>query len=323
MPNTIKYSTGSDTLSLKKGNFYIGVGDVSKYPTSTTGHWSAINPPSGGYTIYEYKTSDGPSIRVPVDNATLVDYANRLYSGSTSVINNYIDAISYLNQIPTILCVNREYEPIITDGLTLHVDAGYVPSAIFYFAGGYWKDMSYNSNNGNIINGGGWSSGGGFFIFNGTNSYVNAGTTSTLDITGNLTVSSWVVPTGFSTQGNIVAKNTNLGYRMRFQSDGTFWMYSNGNSLTSPSAYTINNWYYVTAVFSSTGLKMYVNGSLVNSNSTAFSPSYSTSSFYIGCFSSTQEFFQGYISIVSVYNRELSGTEILQNFNAQRSRYGI
>lgn len=30
MSNTIKYSTTGDTFSLKKGNFYIGVGDVSK-----------------------------------------------------------------------------------------------------------------------------------------------------------------------------------------------------------------------------------------------------------------------------------------------------
>ena len=110
---------------------------------------------------------------------------------------------------------------------------------------------------------------------------------------------------------------------MRFQSNGTFWMYSNGNSLTSPSAYTINNWYYVTAVFTSSGLKMYVNGNPVNSNFVPFNPSYSSSNFYIGAFSPTQEFFQGAISIISVYNRELSSTEILQNFNAQKTRFGL
>ena len=30
MPNLIKYSTTGDTQSLKKGNFYFGVGDVPK-----------------------------------------------------------------------------------------------------------------------------------------------------------------------------------------------------------------------------------------------------------------------------------------------------
>ena len=30
MPNAIKYSTTGDTLSLKKGNIFFGVGDVGK-----------------------------------------------------------------------------------------------------------------------------------------------------------------------------------------------------------------------------------------------------------------------------------------------------
>jgi hypothetical protein len=149
------------------------------------------------------------------------------------------------------------------------------------------------------------------------------GNNTILNITGNLTTSAWVNPASFTNYGNIISKNSNTGYRMRFQSDGTFWMYSNGNSLTSPSTYTVNSWYYVTAVFSSSGLKMYVNGNLVNSNGTAFNPSYSTSAFYVGCFSSTQELFHGGISVISIYNRELSSTEILQNFNAQKSRYGL
>lgn len=35
MPNAIKYNTSAETLALKKGNFYIGTGDVSKGPTSS------------------------------------------------------------------------------------------------------------------------------------------------------------------------------------------------------------------------------------------------------------------------------------------------
>ena len=322
MPNTIKYSTGSDSLSLRKGNFYIGVGDVSKYPTSTTGHWSAINPPSGGFTIYENKTSDGPSIRVAVDQPTLVDYAKRLYGGNPYMVSVF-EALIYLNQTSTIICTDRIYEPIITDGLVLHLDATYAPSSSFFMSG-YWNDISYNNIPCFFMNGTGFSyASNGYFYFNGLNSYAMNGNNTILNITGNLTTSAWVNPASFTNYGNIISKNSNTGYRMRFQSDGTFWMYSNGNSLTSPSTYTVNSWYYVTAVFSSSGLKMYVNGNLVNSNGTAFNPSYSTSAFYVGCFSSTQELFHGGISVISIYNRELSSTEILQNFNAQKSRYGL
>jgi hypothetical protein len=52
MPNAIKYNTSAETLALKKGNFYIGTGDVGKGPTSSTGFYNGITPPSGGYTIY-------------------------------------------------------------------------------------------------------------------------------------------------------------------------------------------------------------------------------------------------------------------------------
>ena len=62
MSNPIKYSTGVETLALKSGNFYIGTGDVGKGPTNTTGYYNGITPPSGDYTIYLNKASQGPSI---------------------------------------------------------------------------------------------------------------------------------------------------------------------------------------------------------------------------------------------------------------------
>ena len=51
MANPIKYNTSAETLALKKGNFYIGTGDVGKGPTSSTGYYNGITPPSGGFTM--------------------------------------------------------------------------------------------------------------------------------------------------------------------------------------------------------------------------------------------------------------------------------
>jgi hypothetical protein len=59
MPNPIKYNTSAETLVLKKGNFWIGTNDVGKGPTSTTGFYNGITPPSGGFTIYVNKAG-GP-----------------------------------------------------------------------------------------------------------------------------------------------------------------------------------------------------------------------------------------------------------------------
>jgi hypothetical protein len=53
MPNAIKYNVSAETLALKKGNFWIGTGDVGKGPTSSTGYYNGITPPSGGYKYYK------------------------------------------------------------------------------------------------------------------------------------------------------------------------------------------------------------------------------------------------------------------------------
>ena len=318
-PNFIKYSTTPDDKSIKSGNYSIGVASGTTYgPTSSTSYWSGISPPTSGYTIYENKVSDGPSIRVPSSSVVLIDYANRLYSGSS--ITTEEGALSYFNGLNDVICTNINYEEIVTSGLTLLFDAGFTPS--YPKSGTSWTDLSFSGNNATLYSGPTYnSSNGGSVVFDGTDDYCLAG--PGLAITGNLTVTAWVRPTSFANQGNIVSKTANLGYRMRFQSTGTFWMYSNGNTITSPSAYTINNWFHTVGVFSSTGLRMYINGSIVQSNGTPFTPSYAASSFIVGGNSTTQELFQGRIANVSVYNRALSSTEVLQNYNAQKARFGL
>ena len=82
MPNPIKYNTGAETLALQKGNFWIGTGAVGKGPTSITGYYNGITPPSGGYTIYLNKASGGPSIYCPADNSQLISLTNSIAGAS-------------------------------------------------------------------------------------------------------------------------------------------------------------------------------------------------------------------------------------------------
>lgn len=213
---------------------------------------------------------------------------------------------------------------IVTDGLVFYVDAANTKS---YVSGSTtWADI-VAGNNVTLINGPIFTSANsGGIIYDGTNDYSAAGTSETFNITGNLTVCAWVRPTGsFSTQGNIVSKNGNAGYRMRFQSNGTFWIYANGNTITSPLSYSLNNWYHTTAAFTSSGLRMYINGNLLNSNSTPFNPSYSIpSNFYIGAVNATGgELFRGTVSMVNLYNRALNINEVRQNYNSTKTRFGL
>jgi hypothetical protein len=87
MPNPIKYSTSVQTLALKKGNYWIGTGDVGKGPTSVTDYYNGITPPSGGYTIYLNKASGGPSIYTAANDSQLILLTNSI-SVSTNLIKN-------------------------------------------------------------------------------------------------------------------------------------------------------------------------------------------------------------------------------------------
>ena len=87
MPNAIKYNVSAETLALKKGNFWIGTGDVGKGPTSSTGFYNGITPPTGGYAIYLNKASGGPSIYTVNTEAQLTGLTNTI-SVTTNLVTN-------------------------------------------------------------------------------------------------------------------------------------------------------------------------------------------------------------------------------------------
>jgi hypothetical protein len=107
MPNAIKYNVSAETLALKKGNFWIGTGDVGKGPTSSTGYYNGITPPSGGYTIYLNKASGGPSIYTVTNDAQLISLTNTIAGASYTTVN---ECLVYFAGQTDKMCVNRDYE---------------------------------------------------------------------------------------------------------------------------------------------------------------------------------------------------------------------
>ena len=91
----------------------------------------------------------------------------------------------------------------------------------------------------------------------------------------------------------------------------------------------MNTWNYVGGVVINGGedIKLYVNGietsysgGVLNSGTIT----YSTNQLYIGARSAgSLEPFVGNIATSQIYNRVLSSTEILQNYNAQKARFGL
>lgn len=161
------------------------------------------------------------------------------------------------------------------------------------------------------------------FNDNASGNYMDCGNASALQITGAITIDAWVKPTTYSSVGNIVSKNFNSGYRFRLDSTGSLWWYVSGNALQGGTV-ALNTWAHVTVSGSNTGLSAYINGVLVAANNTAYTPtSAGTSNLYVGCGIPGSETFNGTIASVKIYKRALTADEIAQNFNAQRSRYGL
>jgi len=320
MPNAIKYTTGSETLALKKGNFYIGTGDVGKGPTSSTGYYNGITPPSGGYTIYLNKESGGPSIYTASNDAQLISLTNSIAGQSYTTVN---ECLVYFAGQTDKVCVNRDYEGIITNGLVLNLDAGFTPS--YPRSGTTWSNVSLSGNNGTLTNGPTYTSQyGGGIVFDGTNDYVKCLFSSvpvqgpgTISFFGYYSLNSGVLNTITITSGTQAIQ---IGTRSGI---GTIWKYG-GNPLLTYTLPTVNQIAQWTTTFDGQNVAVYINGVLNASTTSAQNQSSNSTTFYIGTFEDIgSEAFPGGIYNCQVYNRILSSSEILQNYNAQKGRFGL
>ena len=330
-PNFIKYSTTPDDKSIKVGNYSIGVASGTTYgPTSSTSYWSGISPPTSGYTIYENKVTNGPSIRVPSDSATLIDYANRLYSGSS--ITTEAGALVYFNSLNTVICVNRNYEEIVTSGLTLLLDAGFTPS--YPKSGTSWTDLSFSGNNGTLINGPTFnSSNGGSIVFDGTNDYVNLSDSDNWFYTGNFTIEFWYY---FNSVPDSLGQ---FFYNQRVNGDNYFFIFAmntkwefdsyiggvQGPKITYPTTHNTGTWNCISLTRIENNFSLYLNSTLVGSQTNSSNLINLNAPLEFGRWSGgPSRYINASVSSLKIYKgRGLTTTEIQQNFNAQKSRFGL
>ena len=328
LPNPIKYSASAQTLALKKGNYWIGTGDVGKGPTSTTDYYNGITPPSGGYTIYLNKASGGPSIYTAANDSQLISLSNTI-AGQTFA--TAAAALDWYNGQTDKMVFNRDYESIVTNGLVLNLDAGFSPS--YPTTGTTWYDVSSGGNTGTLTNGPTFnSSSGGWIVFDGVDDYLNSSLNIEAATSSNLqTFCSWL--NGTSVNSSFFGSGANgtgqFHIILNFQSDGQLrfaesYYGGGGGSLDQTNLATVSAnpaWNYACVV--KTGIStfdVYFNGSKVISNATKAATS--SAPFSLGRWW-TGMYIPSRISSIQVYNRALSASEVLQNYNAQKSRFGL
>ena len=211
---------------------------------------------------------------------------------------------------------------IVDNGLVLYLDAGNRKS---YTSGSTtWFDKSGFNNNGTLTNGPTFNTGsGGSIVFDGTNDYVRITLANPITFS-NISYNSWVYAEGLDNQYKTIIDLNNDDMLLDiYQNKFGFYdpVYDTGYVLTQ------NTWYNYSVSHTFGGpWYFYVNGILVYT-----SPNDSTTStahrIGIGAGltgpTTADEFWKGKIAVAQIYNRALSASEVLQNYNATKGRFGL
>jgi len=229
---------------------------------------------------------------------------------------------------------------IVTSGLVLCLDAADKKS--YSGSGTAWNDLSGNNRNGTLTNGPTFSSAnGGSVAFNGTNAYVAMPSGSLRSYTGTRSSASVWFKTAISSStrqvifGDWDSTGSLETARLELTAYGSpssgkvggAINYKAGDSqvpVDSTTTISTNVWYNVVLQYNGTSTELYLNGILEGSKNTSETGGNSTGQFAIARAGNFHALFlNGSIANVIIYNRALSATEVLQNFNATRGRFGI
>ena len=220
---------------------------------------------------------------------------------------------------------NKFYPQLVKSGLTFLVDASNPES--YPGNGTVWYDISGKNYNINLLNGPTYSGEyGGAIVFDGTNDYGITRSLTQLEM-GNrsCTIGAWFRTTD-STGAIATKRGAGSGYQHyiyggKLYADG----YSTSTGVFSASAINNNTVKYGVVVFDypNSTIRLYING--VADNTASLSSGGNDTSAYFNIARSQQytDHFAGTIYSVQVYNKALSATEILQNFNAGRGRFSL
>lgn len=215
--------------------------------------------------------------------------------------------------------------PYVTSGLTFNLDAS--DSASYPGTGTTWTD-TIGGLTGTLTNGPTFSSGnGGSIVFDGVNDYVSFSGNAAFNFgTGDLTIESWVYWDGtYSGGGRSIYGTGGSGSLDQFglYNGNPFYFGGIGpnTTLNTPAA---NSWSHLIASRIGTTLRLYINAVETASGTQSLSIGISTSTAYVGNRAGLDCTFKSNISVVRIYKgKGLTSSEITQNFNALRVRYGI
>ena len=320
-PNPIKYTAGATAAdTIKKGNFVLGVTNKDYSPTSTTEFWAGITPPTTtGYTVYQYKAANGPSIRCANNDSELVTIAK----GAGCTGSTIVDALTWFATGPNFVVTNiTDYPTVVTSGLTMLLDAG---STVSYPRGNNTiYDSVNNANNGTLINGTVFSATGGTggsLFFDGVDDYVDIGSAAGL---ASFSVDVWFYrltnpgPSYYPLVGAFSNYLAILDPSGRFISG-----FALGVNQFSTGGTSVDIWNNVVFTYnaSTQDVIFYINGVYDSTTPSVTGISYGGGHVLGMRYAGDSQVLKGNISVVKVYSRAITAAEVTQNYNAYKVRY--
>jgi hypothetical protein len=227
-----------------------------------------------------------------------------------------------------------QFSPVLSN-LVLYYDPSNLSS--YSGSGTTINDLSGNGLNGTMSN---ISFTSPYFSYNGSSSQVSVADNSLLEPgSGDWTMEVWVNQT---TSGNdvVLGKFDNGGvsadvsYSIRTTGTAYFAQMGSGSGsgstlFVNSTSYTgtLDTWYQLVYVFTNVAantLQTFVNGSSIGTVSHSLASILETSTnLYIGSYNNGEypQWFDGKVGIVRLYSSALTSSEVLQNYNADKSKY--
>jgi hypothetical protein len=177
-----------------------------------------------------------------------------------------------------------------------------------------------------------------YFSYNGSSSQINVPDNALLEPgTGDWTMEAWVYLSSSSGSKVVLGKfdpgggQQDVSYSIRIQGAGIYAQIGNGANVVDTALYTLplNTWTNVTYVWknvATNSLEAYINGVSAGTVSHSFASILNTSAnLYIGSYNGGEysQYMNGRIGITRLYSAALSSAQVLQNYNADKSKYGL
>jgi len=214
------------------------------------------------------------------------------------------------------------------ENLSMYLDAGNTKS--YAIGATAWNDISQRKLVGTVTNGPTFSSAKiGSIVFDGIDDYVEISESPIQNTSYNYwTIEVWMKP------GNQISRfitpntngldqcleydNTNQRVNVRITEIADVNNRNRGGTIGSVP---IGAWSMVTVSINNLNIKIYVNGTLTNSYNETISIADWNGIWRLGQRYNSTFWYLGEIASVKAYSRELSAQEVLQNFNATKTRF--